>query len=347
MPSSPGSSDGDALKISVRFASLFLLFVLGAPAQSVDRVIVHGKALEGNLAGDSADRSVCIYLPAGYAASQRRFPVIYFLHAYSDTDEGWMGLVQDWIELPSLINRALATGAAREAIVVVPNAYNSFFGSMYSASPTTGDWETFIARDLVAFIDAHYRTIPQPAARGLAGHSMGGYGAFRIAMLHPDIFPNVYLLSPCCLAPIDPQTEKPRIQAEAVKDFAALRKADSRSQLILARSAAWCANPKRPPLFLDPLSAGGVFQPEVVARWNANTLPELAASHLAGLRKLHSLAFDVGAQDSWSRDARLLDEYLTANAVPHRFELYRGDHLDHVAQRIETKMLPFFAANLK
>jgi S-formylglutathione hydrolase len=331
----------------MRLVFVLLLLAQAASAQSVERVIVHGKALEGNLAGDSPDRSVAIYLPAHYATSQRRYPVIYFLHGFRDTDEGWMGLVQDWIELPSLIQRALAESNTREAIVVVPNAYTRFLGSMYSASAATGDWEAFIASDLVAFIDSRYRTLPQAASRGLAGHSMGGYGAFRIAMKHPDVFPNLYVLNPCCLAPLNPQTEKPHAEAEAVKDFASLARADSKSQLILARCAAWAANPNRPPLFLDPLSQNGRFQPDVVTRWAANTLPELANPHVADLKKLHAFGLDVGAQDPWARDGRQLDEFLVAHGVAHRFELYQGDHLDRVAQRIQSKMLPFFAANLQ
>ena len=59
---------------------------------------------------------------------------------------------------------------------------------MYSTSPTTGDWERFVAEDLVAYIDGQYRTLANRMSRGLAGHSMGGYGALRIGMKRPDVF---------------------------------------------------------------------------------------------------------------------------------------------------------------
>jgi enterochelin esterase-like enzyme len=62
-------------------------------------------------------------------------------------------------------------------IVVLPDSKTAHNGSMYSSSVTTGDFERFIAQDLVAYIDAHYRTIPERASRGLVGHSMGGCGA--------------------------------------------------------------------------------------------------------------------------------------------------------------------------
>lgn len=331
-----------------------LLCVLSVSAQlspargMVERIKVHGKGLEGNLAGDSADRAVSVYLPPSYLNSKsRRYPVIYFLHGFTDTDEIWMGLVRDWIDMPSIINRTLNQGGARETIVVVPNAYTRFLGSMYSASATTGDWESFIARDLVTFMDGHYRTIPQTASRGLAGHSMGGYGALRIGMKHPEIFSAIYLLNPCCLAPLNSEAEEPYVGAETVKDFRSLALADQRSQLILARCAAWASDPNRPPLFLDPLTQNGVFQATVVARWVANILPQLANPHLDNLKQLHAIAFDAGAQDGWARDSRLLHEYLAAHGIKHSFEVYDGDHTNRVAQRIQTKLLAFFTANLQ
>lgn len=66
-------------------------------------------------------------------------------------------------------------------IIVMPNAYTRYMGSMYSNSATTGDWETYVAKELVAYIDGHFRTIAERDSRGLAGHSMGGYGRFALA----------------------------------------------------------------------------------------------------------------------------------------------------------------------
>src|SRR5205085_1988072 len=95
----------------------------------------------------------------------------------------------------------LAAQVKTEVPPVVPDAKTVHNGSMYSSSVTTGDFETFIARDVVAYIDAHYRTISNRLARGLVGHSMGGYGATRIGMKHADVFGSLYIMSPCCLSP--------------------------------------------------------------------------------------------------------------------------------------------------
>jgi enterochelin esterase-like enzyme len=154
--------------------------VPGALPVTVEHIKVHGTSLEGNLEGDAADRDVFVFLPPSYAKEKsRRYPVVYALHGYFIGAEQW----SHEIHVPQTIEGAFAQGA-QEMIVVLPDSKTLHNGSMYSSSVTTGDFELFIARDLVAYIDAHYRTIPERQSRGLVGHSMGGYGATRIGMKH-------------------------------------------------------------------------------------------------------------------------------------------------------------------
>src|SRR5262245_58014940 len=156
--------------------------VSGAKPVTVDRIKVHGPALEGNLEGNAADREVFVFLPPGYGKdATKRYPVVYALHGYSIGAEQWT----HEIHVPQTIEAAFAQGAG-EMIVVLPDSKTAHNGSMYSSSVTTGDFERFVARDLVAYVDSHYRTIPERASRGLVGHSMGGYGASRIGMKHAD-----------------------------------------------------------------------------------------------------------------------------------------------------------------
>lgn len=123
--------------------------------------------------GDAVDREVFVFLPPGYAQERsRRYPVVYALHGYSIGAEQWT----HEIHVPQTIEGAFAQGA-KEMIVVLPDSKTVHNGSMYSSSVTTGDFEQFIAHDVVAYIDAHYRTLPNRESRGLVGHSMGGYGA--------------------------------------------------------------------------------------------------------------------------------------------------------------------------
>ena len=146
---------------------------------------MHGKSLEGNLEGDSPDRDVFLYLPPSYAKEpNRRYPVVYFLHGYGINAERYWNIMT----VPQAADQSMGSGATHEMILVHPDAFTVYDGSMYSNSLTTGDWEDYIARDLVSYIDSHYRTIADRNSRGLAGHSMGGYGTARIGMKHPEVF---------------------------------------------------------------------------------------------------------------------------------------------------------------
>ena len=156
--------------------------VPGAKPVTVEHIKVHGKHLEGNLEGDAVDREVIVFLPPSYATdTSRRYPVVYGLHGYSIGAEQW----SQEIHVPQTIEGAFAQGA-QEMIVVLPDSKTVYNGSMYSSSVTTGDFENFIARDVVAYIDSHYRTIPRRTSRGLVGHSMGGYVTLAFTELYKE-----------------------------------------------------------------------------------------------------------------------------------------------------------------
>lgn len=228
----------------------FIVFLLGIAlcAQDsprlgrVERIQVHGKSLEGNLEGDSPDRDVAVYLPPGYNTSgNRRYPVLYLLHGFTDNVDNWWGVKPHFVNVPVVVDKALAAGV-KEMIVVMPNAFTRYQGSMYSNSVTTGDWESYIAEELVAYIDAHYRSVADARGRGLAGHSMGGYGAIRIGMKRPGVFSRLYLLSPCCMAASNP---RPNPKAEAIHDPAEVAGADFFTKAMFASAAAWSPNPSQ------------------------------------------------------------------------------------------------------
>ena len=346
------------MKLFLSLPVLLALALFAAPNEPVhkgtyERIKVHGKSLEGNLAGDSPDRDVSVYLPPSYATGRnRRYPVVYLLHGYTNSDEGWYGpntksgFQSAGTTLPAIADQAIASGAAREMIIVMPNAYNVYQGSMYSNSVTTGDWEAYITRDLVEYMDGHYRTISTPAARGLAGHSMGGYGAIRLAMKDPAVFSSIYILSACCLtANLDPKGDS-YAQAEAVHTPEDVAKLGRGPITMLAEAAAWSPNPKNPPLFLNLPVKDGKPQPDVVAQWVANAPLAMLPQYVPNLRKLHAIAIDVGDKDGLSRSNRQLSEALSAFDIRNTFETYDGDHTNRIAERVRAKVLPFFSANL-
>lgn len=322
--------------------------LLAQPKGKVERVQVRGRSLEGALSGDSPVRDVSVYLPPSYEAEpDRRYPVLYFLHGFTDSDSKWMGFEDHWISLPAVIDKTLAAGGTNEMIVVMPNAFTRFYGSMYSNSVTVGDWETYVAKELVAYVDSHYRTLPRRASRGLSGHSMGGYGAMRIGMRNPGVFSSVYLLSPCCMVPpTDPDRLAERGAAGAsIHSDDELAKASFGAKALFASAAAWSPNPNNPPFYLDLPSKD---RPEIAALWAANAPLALVPQSIPNLRQLKALAFDAGKDDRGiAASIAELDKILDAYEIDHAFEIYDGNHVNHIDARIEQRVLPFFTKNLR
>lgn len=316
----------------------------GAKPVTVEHIKIHGVALEGNLEGDAVDRDVIVFLPPSYAASKaRRYPVVYALHGYSIGAEQWT----HEIHVPETIEGAFAQGAA-EMIVVLPDSKTLQNGSMYSSSATTGDFENFIAHDVVSYIDAHYRTIPNRLARGLVGHSMGGYGASRIGMKHPDVFGSLYIMSPCCMSarnagPASAENEKALAAVKTAADSASLP-FGLRAQL--ASAAAWSPNPKNPPLYLDLPTKDGVPQPAVIAKWAANAPLAFVDQYIGNLREYRAISMDVGDQDGLRIDAGKLHDILDSYGIANGFEIYHGTHTSAVADRFQNHVMPFFSKNL-
>lgn len=322
--------------------------VPGAKPVTVEHIKVHAASLEGNLADEAVDRDVIVFLPPSYSKEKhRRYPVVYALHGFSIGAEQWT----HEIHVPQTIEGAFAQGA-KEMIVVLPDSKTAYGGSMYSRSQTTGDFEEFIARDLVAYIDAHYRTIADRRSRGLVGHSMGGYGASRIGMKYPDVFGSLYIMSPCCMsarpAPNpDSAGEKAFEQTvAAMKSPADAANLPFFSKAQLASAAAWSPDPKNPPLYFDLPVKNGVVQPDVLAKWAANAPLAFVDQYIDNLRKYHAIAMDVGDEDGLRFDTMKLHAILDSYGIANSFDIYHGTHTSAVADRFQNHVLPFFSRNL-
>lgn len=322
--------------------------VAGAKPVTVEHIKIHSESIEGNLEGDSADREVIVFLPPSYNQNkQRHYPVVYALHGYSIGADQWT----HEIHVPQTIEGAFALGA-KEMIVVLPDSKTAYGGSMYSSSVTTGDFERFIAHDVVAYIDAHYRTIPNRLSRGLAGHSMGGYGAARIGMKHSDVFGSLYIMSPCCLSPRPAHGPNPEAEKAFANAVAAMKSpADAAglpffSRAQLATAAAWSPDPKNPPLYFDLPMKDGTLQPQILAKWTANSPLAFIDQYIDSLRRYRAIAIDVGDQDGLRTDTQKLHEILDTYGIKNSFELYHGTHTSAVADRFQNHVIPFFSANL-
>ena len=319
--------------------------VVGAMAQGgswVDQR-VHSPGLEANLIGTRPDPLVRVYLPPGYDAEpERRYPVLYLLHGITNTASS-MGYIKGQAD------ELLAAGEIEPLIIVTATAWNRYGGGLYSNSTTIGRWEDTYTHDLIDYVDGTFRTLARRESRGIAGWSMGGYGAVKLAMRHPDLYGAAYGVNSCCLSF---EAMFMELYRQALIDADRLTSAfgfDSNSfdvRLAIAAAAAFAANSEAEPFYADfPLTQDGTLIEDVWERWLEHDPVTMLPARAAGLQRVH-LAFDAGDVDDEVTGSEEFAQALKAAGVPHRFQIYPGDHSSGVRERMRTHVLPFMDENL-
>jgi enterochelin esterase-like enzyme len=154
------------------------------------------------------DISYNVYLPAGYASTAKRYPVLYLLHGRGDS-------MSAWTQMKSKLDQLIADGAIPATIAIMPDAPWSSRASYYVDSAYRGadpgrPVETAFTQDLIEHVDSTYRTMPSRDGRVVGGYSMGGYGALRYSIAHPDLFAASIVLSPAVYFPTSPRDSSTR-----------------------------------------------------------------------------------------------------------------------------------------
>lgn len=356
-------------------AFVWLLFFIAAaaslsaqaPAKSATSSIVElqvaAPSLKGNLLGDPTTQHVFVYLPPSYNSEpSRRFPTLYLLHGYNGRPEEWIRDAYQGMDLRTEIDSLITKGIATEMIVVVPNGSNTYLGSFYTNSVATGNWEDYLVRDLVSYIDKNYRTLARASSRGIAGHSMGGYGAFMLAMKHPDLFGATYALSPCCLGFEGDMTSDNPNWAKAAKVISRdiyAKEPESYdafwAEIMVAISAAFSPNSEKKPMYGDlPFAAkDGVLvkNDPAYSNFRAKMPLYLIEQYRENLMGLRGIFLDVGEVDEFSHirlGTAKLSTALSERGIPHTFEIYKGgDHGNKIRERFDSKLIPFFSTVLE
>src|ERR1700733_2229931 len=222
-----------------------------AKGQIVDRQIT-SMNFAGNRIGVSPVRKMVIYLPPGYLTSTHRYPVIYFLP--NPFEENYR-FDFDHRDAQGLFDRAIAEGVIKKFILVVVDMNTSLGSSWYVNSSATGKWEDFVVQELVPYIDANFKTLPSRDSRGIAGIFIGGYGAIRFGMRHPDVFGSVYAMHPVGTGTgVRVSAAIPKwdilVNAKSIHDG----KKDFGTQIFTTMFQAHLPDPDKPPLFIDLLA---------------------------------------------------------------------------------------------
>jgi S-formylglutathione hydrolase len=339
--------------IALSAAASLELHAQGGGVTHVDTIAA--PSLRGNLIGDTNRREVTVYLPPSYSRNRtKRYPVVYLLHGFAANHRAFMAGVYTNMDTRLSMDSLIQAGLVKEMIVVTPNARNAFDGSFYRNSVVTGSWEDFVYRDLVSFIDHRYRTIRNRSGRGLAGHSMGGYGALWVGMRHPEVFSAIYALSPCCLRDFGAVSQRgvgPWKSALGVTEKSQILKAGFTADLLLALAAVYSPDAQKPPIYIDlpnRLEGDSIVEvPQIARKWLAS--PMTFVPRYAQNLKRMKIGFDAGRQDALKDipiSVTMLDSILTQLNIPHTAELYDGDHMRRIRSRIESKAMPFFSQAL-
>jgi enterochelin esterase-like enzyme len=319
-------------------------------------------SLAHSLYGGPARVPIAVYLPPGYRpGAAPRYPVLYMLHGFPRTLTGVP--VPDphtrWLTSPfgaRALDSLIARGIIGALLVVVPKAEGHYGEASFYTNSVTGNWEKFVTRDLVHYVDQRYRTLPRAASRGIAGASGGGYGALRLAMRHPTTFGAVYAQSPCCLGvaafEYDEAAWRAALQLEQPEQLPDT--VHSMTNVLVGLAAAFSPNPRRPPFYFDwPFElVDGVRRPlePAYGQWKANAPLGHLQEYAPNLRRLVAIGFDVGRADQYHFipvTTRALSRALTDLGVAHAFEEYEGDHVNRRGERTVTRVLPFFGAALR
>jgi S-formylglutathione hydrolase FrmB len=314
-------------------------------------VIVHTRLesshLASNLLGDPSERDLFVYLPPGYEESDRRYPTAYLLHAYGQTAEQVVTPATDGQRWSPPVEDVVYPGFGRMGvtpmIVVIPDGNSRYGCSQWVDSPVTGNFEQYVVNDVVSFVDAHHRTIPDAHSRGVFGFSSGGFGSWNLASRNPDVFGAMAVLSADSfldmthkfmlykyLDSIWPEAPNGPIEG------------NEWSELVYDYSATYSPNPENPPFYVDlPVAypSGELIQ-EVWDRWLAFDPVVNVHDRLDNLRKLSGILLDVGSNDDYSLHwgHRLLIHYLTEAGIAHEHRENAGNHGGRANERYQVAL---------
>lgn len=334
-----------------RLLPLLLLFsYIYVSAQSSKIVVekINARTLV-NPAGENPEREISIYLPPDYDKLKNRYPVIYYLHGFQANH-----IITP--EMKNILDSAIAKNKIKPFILVQANHFTKFEGSFYTNSNFTGNWADFEATELVTYIDKNFKTIANRNSRAIAGHSMGGHGALKIAMLHPETFSSVYAMSPGILALVKefgPNSDSFR-QLQNIKTHEQLNKSYA-PKVLVAVGQAFSPNAKNTPFYCDmPFTYNGgklIVNEEILAKWNANLPVEMIDKYAGNLRKLKAIKLDWGRNDAprFPLQCGMFSQKLENLGIDHYAEEYIGDHGNKIWAsdgRVFNDLLPFFNDNL-
>ncbi|MGB5812289.1 MAG: alpha/beta hydrolase-fold protein [Polyangiales bacterium] len=304
------------------------------------RTSLESRCLLGNRLGDPHVRELYAYLPPGYDGT-RRFPVVMLLAGFGATHHSiaaWSPWKPNTVEL---LDQQIAQGACPPAILVLPDCFNRWGGSQFLDSEGTGAYQTYLADEVVPFVDREFMTIPDREARAVAGRSSGGFGALRLGMDRPDVVSVIGSHAGDAGFEISmrPMFGRAAVAFEQAGGFEAFAEnlpnggpkgaSQFDAVFVLAASAAYSPNAGAFPyaaLPFDPRTCA--LREDIWKRWLVQDPINRVDQSLDALKSMALIYLDAGDKDEHGLHfaARMLAEALDAHSLGVHFEEFDGGH---------------------
>lgn len=322
-------------------------------AGRLEELEITSEALAGNPLGDSARRPLLVYVPPSYDADPARsYPVVYVLQGFAKSVASWSYPPSTFeATYPENADALFRSGTAPECLICFVDGWTSLGGSQFLDSPAVGRYHSYLVNDVVSFVDDRFRTVPEALARGIQGHSSGGYGALVTAMKRPDLFGAIAAHAPDGAFDLSMRpllaTAYRALRDEYEGDyerwwteFHSRRPFSKGSDFTLLECLAMaaCYSPREPgpaegefspravELPFEP--AGGRLRQEVWQRWLSFDPVEMAPHHLQALSSMKGIWLEAGRSDEHFLDVAVdhLAAVLQRAGIDHHYELFAGGH---------------------
>ncbi len=324
---------------------------------TIDSFTFESTVLSANKIDLKTDRNVMVWLPPSYHKSDKSYPVIHYLHNVNWSNEQMAEIER----VQESFSRALQRGLVGEFIFVVGDFTTTHsVGTFFGNNEVSGHWQDHVVTELVPEIDRRYRTLKHKDSRAISGDYLGGYGALRIAMHHPDTFSSVYALHPVGTGTgdrvlnVNPEWEL----LNTASSYADLSEANGYTQVFMVMAQSYLPNPSSPPFYADwiveIIDGERVPNAQTIERLRNNfAFDRYLMNHVDGLKALKGIGFDWGRHDpnlAHVEGNRKLAKTLHDLGIDHQAEEYNGDMWSEKwipFGRVENDMLPFFQRHLR
>ena len=334
----------------------FLVFLMACSNENLTYINIPAPSLKGNLFGESATQEIAVILPPNYGTSGKLYPVLYFLPGFS----------ADHKTIANMLSNSLSDQAESEQdmIIVVVNGTSKLGGCFYTNSPVTGNWADFVMENVVSYIDSRYNTVQAAKSRGIAGHSMGGFGSLQLALNNSDVFGHVYSMSPGLFDEIGLENSGINfaVLERGIEKYSVLSEETAQSEYLSdVKKMIWPSNfafayasvfaydtSKGFPYIEVPEKSDEIYlEDEVYNRYiqGFGAWEEKLDKNGDNFRNLYNLAIEYGEQDElyWiPNGSRYLCELLQKAKIPHEQIAFQGGHTNKLQERFDDFMLPFF-----